>query len=152
MVSFSFCGTSQTTCARYFSSSLYQSTYTTIASWNLSITIGYNKILLNQSLAVQKGYMFYLAQNLDAGRVALDLSGDALFGDIAWKIYIEELNPQSNYRFYLQPLTNFSSYQTEISIYHSYAQAGYYFVSLTFQSSNQIFMSLMKITNCKYNY
>jgi len=92
--------------------------------------------------------MFYLNQNIDDGSVALDTSGNSFYSDIAWLSYIQYLSPQSNYRFFLKPLTNFSSYQSALSLYHSYAQAGLYTLTLTFQSSNQKFTSLMNITNC----
>ncbi len=148
LFSFSVCGT-QITCAYYFSASHYQTSYTVVSSWNFTVALGYNKIILSQPIFVKKGFIFYVAQNLDSGKIALDISGNSLYCDIAWKPYLEKISPQINYRFFLTPLTNFSLYFNEIVLYHTYQKYGIYNVTLNFLSSNQKFQSVMNITNCK---
>lgn len=147
IVSFIDCG-SKITCAKFFSDSHYRSLSTIISSWNFSIAYGFNKLMIETPLRVKKGNMIYLRQNIDSGKVALDQSGNSVFCDIAWKGYLERLSPDVNFRFYLKPLSNFSTYQSAISLYHSYNQAGIYSVSFTFLSSNQKFENTINITDC----
>lgn len=120
-----------------------------IQSWNFAIIRGYNKLIISQPLFVKKGYMIYLAQNIDSGKVAVDQSGKALYSDIAWKSYLEKLSPYNNSRFYLQQITNFTSYQSSISLYYRYSTTGLYKISLRSLSSNQHFETIFNITDCK---
>lgn len=122
----------------------------TVMSWNFLVIKGYNKIILDQPLLVKKGYMVYLEQNIDKGRVAVDQSGNAFYSDIAWKPYLERLNGFSLDRFYLRQITNFTSYQATINLYHTYSQAGLYPISITTISSNQTFENIINITDCKF--
>ena len=121
-----------------------------IKSWNFSVVAGFNNIVLDEAFLVQKGSMIYLQQDIDTAKIAIDVSGTALYSDIAWESYLQKLNAYSNYRFYLQPVFNFSTYQVKINLYHRYSLAGLYNVSLTSLSSNQYFENLMNITDCKY--
>jgi hypothetical protein len=113
------------------------------------ITSGYNKLILSTPLIVQKGYMVYFAQNIDGGSVAIDQSGYASFCDIGWKNYLERIDSQYNYRFFLTPLSNFSVYESSFSIYHSFSQAGIYNILFNFPSSSKTFLKTVNITNCK---
>lgn len=119
-----------------------------VSSWNFLINFGYNKFIIDSPLFVKKGYMVYLSQN-DTGKIAIDQSGSALFCEIAWKNYIEKLSPNINYRFFLKPLINFTSYQSLINLYHSYSTPGIYSVTLEFMSSNETFINTVNITDCK---
>jgi len=119
-----------------------------IKSWTFSVVTGFNNFFLDQPLLVKKGSMIYFQQNIDTAQIAIDTSGTALYSDIAWGSYLQKLNAYSNYRFYLQPVFNFSTYQTKINLYHRYSLPGLYNVSLTFLSSNQYFENLMNITEC----
>lgn len=113
------------------------------------ITTGYNKLILSSPLTVQKGYMVSFAQNIDDGSVAIDQSGFASFCDIGWKNYLERIDSQYNYRFFLNPLSNFSVYESAISLYHSYSQAGSYNILFNFPSSSKKILKTVNITNCK---
>lgn len=149
VVNFSICGVN-ISCARYFSRSHYTTSMFPIKIWNFSVVSGYNYIILDQALLVNKGSMIFLQQNIDSAQIAIDTSGSALYSDLAWGSYLQKLNAYSNYRFYLQPVLNFSLYMTKINIFHQYSSAGLYNVSLTSLSSNQYFSNLMNITDRKF--
>ena len=147
VVYFTFCG-SNVTCASFLSRSHVSQNFIQVANYNFIITTGYNKIILDQPLTVYKGYMLLLSQTV--GTVAVDTSGTAVYSDLAWNPLLSKINAYNNYRFYLLPLTNFSTYQTAINLYHMYTNAGLYNVSLTSLSSNQYFQNTFNITDCKF--
>ena len=57
-------------------------------SWNLSITVGYNKILFNASVDVTKGSLIQLNQTVGTGKVALETLGNATYSDMKWGSYL----------------------------------------------------------------
>ncbi len=83
--------------------------------------------------------------------IAIDTTENSKFSDLMWiKNYWSKLNNNTNWRFYLTALNNFSSYQTYFSLTHTYKSIGIYNVTLTFSSSNETFMQSVNITDCKY--
>lgn len=116
-------------------------------SWDFTITTGYNKILLDYPKAVNRARMIYLLH--ETGVVALDQQVTATYSDISWTSTIQRITPLNNTRFSLQPITNYTTYQTSISIDHKYQTPGIYNVSFAFFGSQQIFYSAVNITDCK---
>ena len=74
---------------------------------------------LNQSALVKKGYFLQLIQI--TGKVAIDTNGNASVSDLQWSTNIwSNLNSNSNWRFYLDTIDNFSSYQNTINVVYPY--------------------------------
>ena len=85
------------------------------------------------------------------GMIAIDTAGNASYSDLAWKAPLwSKLSPSSNRRFYLTPLTNFSSYQSVLTFSHPYKNIGLYDIAITFNSSNQTFVQSVNVTDCKF--
>lgn len=84
------------------------------------------------------------------GKVAIDTNGNATYSDLAWYSPLwRKLNPNTNWRFYLTPLTNFSSYQAVINLVHTYKSIGIYNLLITFNSSNETYQQTVNVTDCK---
>ena len=73
------------------------------------------------------------------------------YRDLQWSTNIwSNLNSNSNWRFYLDTVNNFSSYQNTINVVYPYQSIGLYTISLTFASSGQVFQQTVNITDCKF--
>lgn len=90
-----------------------------------------------------------MTQNPNTTNVALDTSNSANYSDMIWTTNLNKIDNAKNYRFYLQTLTNFTSYVNTFTIVHPYSSVGTYTISLLFTSSNQIFKQTAHITDCK---
>ena len=117
-------------------------------NFSFSVNQGYNKLILPQPIIVPKGSLILLTQFNNSINVAIDSSGDALYSDMVVGNSLLSLSLDSNWRFYLNALTNFSSYQTIFSISHAYNSIGIYNIILTFSSSNVVFQQTVNITDC----
>ena len=103
-----------------------------------------------QPVTVEKGQFLVLTQN--TGIVAIDTTSNLSISDMAWNSVIwSKLNAVTNQRFYLTTLNNFSSYLNTLSISHSYSTIGLYNITLTFNSSNQVFIQTVNVTDRKFN-
>jgi hypothetical protein len=120
-----------------------------IYSWNFQLSLGYNNIILPQPVTVYRGNFIVLTQN--TAKIAIDTTGNASYSDLVWNTTTQwtKLAEFSNMRFYLTPLTNFSSYQTLFNIMHTYKNIGLYNLAITFASSNETFNQIVNITDCK---
>jgi len=123
----------------------------TIFSWTFSIKVGNNTILLPAPVTVNQGNYILLTQL--TGKVAVDSSGNATYSDLVWNTTTQwtKLAEFFNWRFYLTTINNFTSYQNNLNIVHSYPSAGLYTLSLTFLSSNKTFQQIVNITNGNLN-
>ncbi len=156
ILSSNFCGKLNSNpiipCAVYFSNYPSDLTLTVLYSWNFSVSSGYNKIYLNQSYPVSRGNLVGLTQ-MNA-TIAIDTSGNTSFSDfnidnIATGIY-SQLNNLINYQFYLNALINFTSYQSNFAITHSYKNASLYNMSITFLNSNLTYYQAINVTDSKF--
>lgn len=122
----------------------------TVYSFPYTIVVGYNNIILPQPVVVLKGYFIQLTQT--AGQVAIDITGNATYSDLVWNTTQQwtKLAEFSNWRFYLTPIYNFTSYQNTLNVLHTYANIGLYTLSLTFLSSNKTFQQIVNITDCNF--
>ena len=119
-----------------------------IYSWNFQLSLGYNSIILPSPVTVYRGNFLIMTQN--TGRVAIDITGNATYNDLAWRSSVwNRLSSNSNWRFYLTPLTNFTSYITTFNLMHAYKNIGLYNLTLTFASSNETFTQTVNVTDCK---
>jgi hypothetical protein len=119
-------------------------------SFDLSVTAGFNQLILPQPVLVKKGSLIFLTQTLNSTNVAIDQSGTASYSDMIWGTNLQQLNATSNYRFFLAPISNFTKYQTNLIVAHAYKNIGLYNLSLTFLSSNKVFSRIINITDCKH--
>jgi hypothetical protein len=119
-----------------------------IYTWSFTITTGINFIYLPFPVTVYRGNFLIMTQN--TGRVAIDITGNATYNDLAWQSSVwNRLSSNSNWRFYLTPLTNFTSYITTFNLMHAYKNIGLYNLTLTFASSNETFTQTVNVTDCK---
>jgi len=119
-----------------------------IYTWSFTITTGINFIYLPFPVTVYRGNFLIMTQN--TGRVAIDITGNATYNDLAWRSSVwNRLSSNSNWRFYLTPLTNFTSYITTFNLMHAYKNIGLYNLTLTFASSNETFTQTVNVTDCK---
>jgi hypothetical protein len=119
-----------------------------IYTWSFTITTGINFIYLPSTVTVYRGNFLIMTQN--TGRVAIDITGNATYNDLAWRSSVwNRLSYNSNWRFYLTPLTNFTSYITTFNLMHAYKNIGLYNLTLTFASSNETFTQTVNVTDCK---
>lgn len=89
----------------------------------------------------------------NTSRIAIDTTGSATNSDFVYQSPIwTKLNTANNWRFYLNPLTNISIYQTTFSLTKTYKSIGVYNLVITFNSSNQTFQQTVNITDCKSFY
>jgi hypothetical protein len=121
-----------------------------IYNWDFPTVIGYNKIILPQSVQVNKGHFIVLKQS--SSKIAINTVGNATYSDLAWNFTTQwtKLTAFANWRFFLNAITNFTSYQTTFNIQHSYGTIGLYNLKITFPSGNQIFEQIVNITDCKF--
>jgi hypothetical protein len=119
-----------------------------IYTWSFTITTGINFIYLPSTVTVYRGNFLIMTQN--TGRVAIDITGNATYNDLAWRSSVwNRLSSNSNWRFYITPLTNFTSYITTFNLMHAYKNIGLYNLTLTFASSNETFTQTVNVTDCK---
>ena len=120
-------------------------------NWIFDVTIGYNNILLPEPIIVNRGNFILLTQT--TGYIALCTAGNSTYSDLAWKNTVwNPLVANLNWRFYLTPTTNFSIYQNSFNIFRTYSSIGLYNLSITFLSSNQTFLQIVNVTECKFNF
>jgi len=79
--------------------------------------------------------------------VAIDSTRNASYSDLVWNTTTQwtKLAEFYNWRFYLTPLTNFSSYMKCFNIIHAYEKIGMYKLAITFLSSNQTFSYIVNV-------
>ena len=116
-------------------------------SWIFSISTGINTFYFPNAVNVSQGNFLILTQN--TGIVAIDTTGTASYSDLVWstKTQWTRLPGLLESRFYLTPLTNFSSYITSFSFSHTYKTIGLYNILITFSSGNQLFQQIVNITD-----
>ena len=137
-------------CAVYFSNYPADTTLNVLYSWNFTVSTGYNLIYLNQSFPVEMGNLVGLTQY--GASVAIDTIDSTGFSDfnIDNGVY-SRLNNVLNWQFYLNAMTNFSSYQSNLTISHSYSNAGLYNMSITILSSGVTYYQTVYVTDSKFN-
>lgn len=117
-------------------------------NFTFQVNSGYNKLLLSYPVRVFRGNLIMVRQS--TGKIAVDTSGTASYSDLVWNTTTQwtKLAEYSNWRFYLNVLNNFTSYQSVLNILHVYSFTGSYNVSIYFNSSGQIFYQAVQITDC----
>ena len=118
---------------------------------NFTISSGYNKLLLAKPLLVRKGSILLLSQDSSpySTTTAVDTTGNEKYSDLIWSINLSKLNKTNNWRFFLNPITNYTSYENSFTIVHTYNNIGVYNISIMFPSSNQVFQQIVNVTDCK---
>ena len=148
IVSSDACGLTKP-CAIFFTQNPFNISMNTIYNWDFAVTTGRNQILLPAPMPVYKGNFVYLTQN--SGKLAIDSSNAATYSDLSWQSTIWlPLKENLNWRFYLNAITNFTSYETNFRIVRPYKSIGLYNLSINFLSSNQSFTQTVNITDCNY--
>lgn len=135
-------------CAVYFTQNPFSISLTQVINWNFNLVVGYNYILLENSVLVTKGSFLVLIQN--GGMVAVDQSGNATYSDYYWDTNTElwtKLNSNSSCRLYLTPITNWTTFYYSFSLNHYYSAIGFFNLSLKVQSSNSTFYFPFYVTN-----
>lgn len=98
---------------------------------------------------VSKGSLIYLTQI--TGKIAIDKISNSTY---SYMVLISgnyfKLSETSNWRFYLNAVTSFSSYQRSLIITYTYSYIGLFDLSLTFLSSNTTYHYPAYITQCNY--
>lgn len=119
----------------------------TILSWDFQVSAGYNRLFLIQQVRVYKGSLIRLIQT--TGRIAMDQSNNFTYSDLIWQTYAWlKLNTNSNWRFLLNPMNDFSVYQNYFNLNHKYSSTGLYTVKISF--SGLIYQQNVSITDCKF--
>lgn len=91
-----------------------------------------------------------MLEQLD-GQIAIDESFVSAYSDIVFQQGTwTALNVDSNKRFVLNTVTNFTSYSLSFNISHKYESIGLYNLTLNFVSSNLSFVQTNLITDCKF--
>ncbi len=146
----------ETSCAYYFSyiNNTFKTAPKLIYSWNFTIATGYNKILLNASLDANKSSILYLNQKIGTGKVALETLGNATYSDmkmgsslVFYYIYQTmtgnltkiSTNKYTNYRFYINTITEFEYYQNFFPIVHQYSSSELFNLTVTPVNSSIVF-------------
>lgn len=93
--------------------------------------------------------MIYQEASSNSTSVAIDTLGESPYSDMIWSANnIYEINTNINWRFYINPLTNFTLYENSFTLVHSYDFIGLYNITLNFMSSNKILVQTINITDC----
>lgn len=123
-----------------------------IYEFQFNLALGYNKIILPQPLLVKRGQFILLKQL--TGRIAIDTTINSTYSDLVWNTTTQwtKLAEFLNWRFYLNPITNYTTYQTIFNIIHSYSNIGIYTLTLNFTSSNQLYQQIVNITDCNFYF
>jgi hypothetical protein len=121
-----------------------------VYTFDYTIALGYNNLILPQPVPVSKGYFIQLFQG--TGQIAIDTTGNASYSDLVWNTTTQwtKLAEFYNWIFYFTPIYNFTSYQNVLNVLHSYQNIGLYTLSLTFLSSNTTFQQIVNITDCEF--
>jgi hypothetical protein len=137
-----------------------------VYSWNLSITVGYNKILFNASVDITKGSLIQLNQSVGTGKVALETLGNATYSDMKWGssltfyyIYrfitgnLTKISPNkyTNYRFYMNSITEFEYYQNFFQLVHRYSASDLFNLTVT-PSNSSISFSREVLIDRKFSH
>lgn len=137
-------------CAQYFTNYPFDVNFTTTYQTTIQATVGYNKIILEDPVMVRRGNLPVITQG--GALLALDKTSFSSYSDLtlqsqAWiKLY-----DLSNWRFYMNVLTNFSSYYRLFSVVHQYQQIGQYQIAITFEGSDNPILDNFLITDCKHS-
>ena len=136
-------------CASYISthpSSFVNKTY----SWSFLIASGYNSLTLPQRVLVSKGSLIQVIEN--SGKLAIDQSNTkAVYSDLVLSkgVWLN-LNSNFNYRFYLNPLTNFKVNRYYFNIVYTYSSLGLYNLRIQFMNSDVSYQQTINITECNH--
>ena len=84
-------------------------TNTTVYTFDYTIALGYNNLILPQPVPVLKGYFIQLSQG--TGQIAIDTTNTAIYSDLVWNTTTQwtKLAEFYNWRFYFTPIYNFTS-------------------------------------------
>lgn len=120
--------------------------------FDYNLALGYNKIILPQPLPVKRGQFVMLTQI--TGKIAIDTVSNSSYSDLVWNTTTQwtKLAEFFNWRFYLVPITNYTTYQSTFNLVHTYSTIGVYTLTLYFNSSNQSYQQIVNITDCKSLY
>jgi len=146
---------SSTVCGQIVPCAVYLTQYPFNISMNIEyefnyvLALGYNKLILPQPLLVKRGQFVMLTQI--TGRIAIDTRNNSSFSDLVWNTTTQwtKLAEFLNWRFYLTPITNYTTYETTFNLVHTYSTVGVYTLTLNFTSSNQSYQQIVNITDCK---
>lgn len=146
---------SSTVCGQIVPCAVYLTQYPFNISMNIEyefnyvLALGYNKLILPQPLLVKRGQFVMLTQI--TGRIAIDTRNNSSFSDLVWNTTTQwtKLAEFLNWRFYLTPITNYTTYETTFNLVHTYSTVGVYTLTLNFTSSNQLYQQIVNITDCK---
>lgn len=144
---FNYCG-SVIACSYYFMNYRYSVPYTILYNWNFTLNPGYNKISLAKPVLVPKGSVLLLTQYNGSVQIVIDDSGSAPLSDIIWNKNIINLNSSSNWRFFINTISNFSLLEGNMNFSHRYFKPGLYNLTVTVLSSNLKNPLLIEITDC----
>lgn len=135
-------------CAVYLTQYPFNITMNIEYEFNYDLALGYNKIILPQPLPVKRGQFVMMTQI--TARIAID-TNNSTYSDLVWNTTTQwtKLSEFLNWRFYLNPITNYTTYQTSFNLVHSYSSIGIYTLRLNFTSSNQLYEQIINITDCK---
>lgn len=147
-MSSSLCG-SIVPCAVYLTNYPFNISLNIDYQFDYNLSLGYNKIILPQPLPVKKGRFIMLTQI--TGKIAIDVTTNSTYSDLVWNSTTQwtKLAEFLNWRFYLNPITNYTTYQTIFNLIHSYSNIGIYTLTLNFTSSNLLYQQTVNITDCK---
>ena len=121
-----------------------------MVNWSFTLVAGYNYFLLEQPTLVNRGNFILLTQS--TGLVAVDQSGNVSYSDYYWNTNTSLWTKisTSNWRVYLVPITNWTTYQFSFNLTHYYSSVGVYNFSITALSSNAIFYIPYIVSNGKF--
>lgn len=120
---------------------------TVIYSWIFQVTAGYNILNLANSVSVNKGFMILLNQN--TAKIAIDVSGTAVYSDLALvqNIVWSPVNANSNWRFFLNTLDDFIAYGFTLNFVHTYSDSSLFNMSFMYTNPNgQIQQQIINVT------
>lgn len=148
LVKFSTCGV-KISCGEHFET-VNTATAIDVAHWNFTLTIGLNKILLNNVYSVQKGYLIKIDLSYTA-RLSYDESGMAPYSDyILSSTTLTRLNQIKNYRFYFKIMTEKKFYVTNYQLIHRYPKIGVYNATLSLLNNRTISTKKVNITSLDF--
>ncbi len=138
-----------------------------IQTWNISVNIGYNKILFNTTYDIPKGSIVYLDQTIDTGKIALSTLGNATYSDMKWgsdliSYYDTTIKGNLtnisgikyvNYNFYLNSITTLEYYQNIFQFVHIYLDSFLYNLTVSpINSSVSPVFSTEVLIDRKYDF
>ena len=119
--------------------------------------------MFNASLDVSKGSLIQLNQNVGTGKVALETLGNATYSDMKWGsaltfLYFTTItgnltkistNKYTNWRFFLNSITEFEYYQNFFPLVHKYSSSELFNLTVTPVNSSISFSREVPI-DCKF--